>query len=158
MYRHNPLWAILALLLLAACSKQPAPAKGPAVTPSSAEQPAASGVAKRTIRNGYGRALQTGDYVTVHTTGWLYDEAAPDHRGERFWSSLDNDQKLEFTLGEGRMIQGWDRGLPGSLIGEVVELTIPPELGYGAKGRGPIPPDSTLVFEIEIFGAKGPDE
>ena len=133
MFQRKPLWSVFALLLLAACGKQPAPATGPAVTPSAEVQPADSGVSKRTIRNGYGRALQTGDYVTVHTTGWLYDETAPDHRG-------------------------WDRGLPGSLIGEVVELTIPPELGYGAQGRGPIPPNATLVFEIEIFGAKGPGE
>lgn len=123
----------------------------------SAEAAEYGGVEVRILRAGDGRSVEAGDVLTVHTTGWLYDEAAPEKRGEKFWSSLDSGEKLTFTLGAGQMIRGWDQGLPGMLVGEVRELTIPPELGYGAAGRGPIPPDSTLVFEVELFGAESPD-
>lgn len=142
---------LLFLVLLSACGGKSVPV---------AEQAAAApgGVQVRTIKNGDGRAVEAGDFLTVHTTGWLYDDAAVDHRGEKFWSSLDSGEKLQFTLGAGQMIQGWDQGLPGTLIGEVRELTIPPELGYGAAGRGPIPPNSTLVFEIELFDATAPEQ
>jgi FKBP-type peptidyl-prolyl cis-trans isomerase len=142
---------LLSLVFLAACGDEPVPAAEDEV------DAALGGVQVRTIRNGHGRAVEAGDFLTVHTTGWLYDEAAADRRGEKFWSSLDSGDKLQFTLGAGQMIQGWDRGLPGTLIGEVRELTIPPELGYGAAGRGPIPPNSTLVFEIELFDAAAPE-
>lgn len=148
------LWLATAvtLVLAAACSKAP--------EPETTAEPAAndSGVEVRVLRKGHGRAVEAGDVLTVHTTGWLYDENAPDNRGEKFWSSLDTDEKLTFTLGAGQMIRGWDEGLPGTLIGEVRELTIPPELGYGASGRGPIPPDATLVFEVELFSAQTPED
>lgn len=148
------LWLVLALALLAGgCDREPeAAAEAPAADPGTPQ------VETRIVRRGYGRAVEAGDELTVHTTGWLYDADAPDHRGEKFWSSLDSGQKLTFTLGSGQMIKGWDQGLPGTLIGEVRELTIPPSLGYGASGRGPIPPNATLVFEVELFGARGPDE
>lgn len=144
--------SVTALVLGAACSKTPEPGT---TTPPVATD---NGVDVRILRNGYGRAVEAGDVLTVHTTGWLYDDAAPDNRGEKFWSSLDTDEKLTFTLGAGQMIRGWDEGLPGTLIGEIRELTIPPELGYGPSGRGPIPPNSTLVFEVELFSAQTPEE
>jgi FKBP-type peptidyl-prolyl cis-trans isomerase len=143
--------AVATVLLLVGCGQKPA-----AVVDSTPDVND-SGVAVRTIRNGHGRPVEAGDVLTVHTTGWLYDENATDHRGEQFWTSLDS-EKLVFTLGAGQMIQGWDRGLPGTLIGEVRELTIPPELGYGGAGRGKIPPNSTLVFEVELFDARSPEE
>jgi FKBP-type peptidyl-prolyl cis-trans isomerase FkpA len=149
---RNALLSAAALLLFAACDTSTTPA-------STAEPATDSGdVGVRIIRKGYGRSVEAGDVLTVHTTGWLYDESAPDKRGEKFWSSLDTGDKLTFTLGAGQMIRGWDVGLPGMLIGEVRELTIPPELGYGESGRGPIPPDSTLVFEVELFDALSPGE
>ena len=152
--------ALAAVLMLAAgCGGKPA--EPAAESSGSAPADAAAdlgGVGMRVLRKGHGRAVEAGDLLTVHTTGWLYDETAPEKRGEKFWSSLDSGEKLTFTLGAGEMIQGWDQGLPGMLIGEVRELTIPPELGYGATGRGPIPPDSTLVFEVELYGAQSPDE
>jgi FKBP-type peptidyl-prolyl cis-trans isomerase len=154
--------ALGALLVLAAgCGKDAAPAaEAPPATAAPVEAPEAAdhgGVEVRILREGHGRAAAAGDFLTVHTTGWLYDESAPDKRGEKFWSSLDSGELLPFTLGAGQMIRGWDQGLPGMLVGEIRELTIPPELGYGAEGRGPIPPNSTLVFEIELFGAESPD-
>jgi len=146
---------LAALLVLAvACGgkKEEAPA---AAAPVQAVDH--GGVDVRILREGHGRAATAGDVLTVHTTGWLYDESAPEKRGEKFWSSLDNGEQLTFTLGAGQMIRGWDEGLPGMLIGEIRELTIQPELGYGAEGRGPIPPNSTLVFEVELFGVEAPD-
>ena len=139
------------LVLSVACGDAPEPA-------GDTETAAENGVAVRVLQKGYGRAVEAGDRLTVHTTGWLYDEAAPAHRGEKFWSSLDTGDKLTFTLGAGEMIRGWDSGLPGMLIGETRELTIPPDLAYGESGRGPIPPNATLVFEIELFSAEAPGE
>ena len=167
--------SLAALFLVVACGEAPAPAaETVAVSPAAgqagdqaddkADDQAGGdavdqgGVAVRIVRNGHGRAVEPGDELTVHTTGWLYDENAPDKRGEKFWSSLDSGERLTFTLGAGQMIQGWDRGLPGMLIGEIRELTIPPELAYGESGRGPIPPAATLVFEVELFGARSPEE
>jgi FKBP-type peptidyl-prolyl cis-trans isomerase len=149
-------WTILAFVLLVAlaCDGTPDTAGGESGTPQATQ----GGVEARIVRKGHGRAVEAGDVLTVHTTGWLYDEAAADHRGEQFWSSLDTGDKLSFTLGAGQMIRGWDEGLPGMLIGEVRELTIPPELAYGAGGRGPIPPNATLVFEVELFSAETPEE
>jgi len=131
-------------------------AESPAPPPPTAADD--GGVDVRILRAGEGRAAEAGDVLTVHTTGWLFDESAPGKRGEKFWSSLDSGETLTFTLGAGQMIRGWDQGLPGMLVGEVRELTIPPELGYGAAGRGPIPPDSTLVFEVELFDANSQDD
>lgn len=152
---------VAALPLLGACTKGTEPADKPAADGPAAEVATveASGLGIRKIRNGYGRSARPGDFVTVHYTGWLYDEAAPDNRGEQFDSSVDRDQKFQFTLGESRVIDGWHRGVEGMLIGETRELTIPPELGYGDRGAGGgvIPPGATLVFEIELFNAESPD-
>lgn len=145
---------VVGLPLLGACSNDTEPASEPAADTAVAED---SGLGIRKIRNGYGRSAQPGDFVTVHYTGWLYDETAPDRRGEKFDSSVDRDQKFQFTLGEGRVIRGWDEGVAGMLIGETRELTIPPEMGYGDRGAGGvIPPGATLVFEIELFNAEAP--
>jgi len=111
------------------------------------------------IKNGYGRAAEAGDYVTVHYTGWLYDENAPDNRGDKFDSSVDRGDTFQFPLGAGRVIKGWDEGVAGMLIGEKRVLTIPPGMGYGDRGAGnAIPPGATLVFEVELFGAEAPGE
>jgi len=119
----------------------------------------APGLTARILQAGYGRAAEPGDYVDVHYTGWLYDEAAPDKRGEKFDSSIDRGQKFQFTLGAGQVIKGWDQGVTGMLIGEKRELTIAPEMGYGSRGAGNvIPPGATLVFEVELFGLEGPSD
>ena len=110
--------------------------------------------------NGWGRAVESGDRVTVHYTGWLYDENAENNRGEQFDSSRAPDRdRFQFTIDESRVIQGWHDGVKGMLIGETRVLTIPPELGYGDRGAGGvIPPGATLVFEIELFDAQGPGD
>lgn len=117
----------------------------------------APGLTARILEKGYGRAAEAGDFVEVHYTGWLYDEAAADKRGTKFDSSVDRGQRFQFPLGEGRVIKGWDQGVAGMLIGEKRELTIAPEMAYGDRGAGNvIPPGATLIFEVELFRLEGP--
>lgn len=95
---------------------------------------------------GSGAVAETGNKVSVHYTGWLTD-------GSKFDSSLDRSAPFEFTLGAGMVISGWDNGVPGMKVGGKRKLTIPPRLGYGEKGAagGTIPPNATLIFEIELL-------
>lgn len=104
---------------------------------------------------GDGREAEIGFNVSVHYTGWLYDENAPDKKGEKFDSSLDRGQPFEFPLGAGQVIQGWDQGVAGMKIGGKRTLIIPPEMGYGARGAGGvIPPNATLIFDVELLDVK----
>jgi FKBP-type peptidyl-prolyl cis-trans isomerase len=117
------------------------------------------GLTMRRLKNGYGRSAVAGDLASVHYTGWLYDENAPDGRGKKFDSSVDRGQQFQFPLGAGRVIRGWDEGVVGMLIGEKRELRIAPELGYGNRGAGSaIPPGATLLFEVELMGLRGPND
>ena len=102
---------------------------------------------------GTGAEAKAGQAVIVHYTGWLYDPAAPQGRGAKFDSSKDRDEPFEFELGAGRVIQGWDEGVQGMKVGGTRVLTIPPDMGYGARGAGGvIPPNATLVFEVDLLG------
>ena len=104
---------------------------------------------------GTGAEAVPGRQVTVHYTGWLYDEGRADHKGRKFDSSRDRNEPFEFTLGRGEVIKGWDQGVAGMKIGGVRKLTIPPEMAYGDKGfSNLIPPNSTLVFEVELLSVK----
>ena len=89
----------------------------------------------------------------MHYTGWLYDDSVSDKRGNKFDSSRDRNEHFRFPLGAGRVIKGWDQGVQGMHVGEVRQLTIPPDMAYGARGAGNlIPPNATLVFEVELVG------
>jgi FKBP-type peptidyl-prolyl cis-trans isomerase len=105
------------------------------------------------IKTGTGAAITKGQTAVVHYTGWLYDENAPEKKGRKFDSSRDRNQPFDFQLGAGRVIQGWDEGVEGMQVGGQRRLVIPPEKGYGAQGAGGvIPPNATLVFDVELVG------
>ena len=104
---------------------------------------------------GSGDEAKAGQQVTVHYTGWLFDEAAPENKGRKFDSSRDRGDPFVFPLGAGRVIAGWDQGVAGMKVGGSRTLVIPPELGYGARGAGAvIPPNATLMFDVELLGVK----
>ena len=107
------------------------------------------------VRPGTGAVASPGSQVTVHYTGWLYDEKAPQQRGQKFDSSRDRGEPLGFLLGARRVIRGWDEGVAGMRVGGQRMLMIPPEYGYGRKGAGgAIPPNASLVFEVELLDVK----
>ena len=111
-----------------------------------------SGLQYEDVVLGTGATAQSGQSVTVHYTGWLHDAAAPNGRGRKFDSSKDRGDPFEFDLDAGMVIRGWDEGVQGMQVGGTRVLTIPPELGYGARGAGGvIPPNATLVFEVELL-------
>jgi len=105
-----------------------------------------SGLIIEDVTVGEGVAAATGQKVTVHYTGWLTN-------GTQFDSSKDRNDPFVFPLGGGRVIKGWDEGVQGMKVGGKRKLTIPPAPGYGARGAGgAIPPNATLVFEVELLG------
>jgi FKBP-type peptidyl-prolyl cis-trans isomerase FkpA len=117
-----------------------------------------SGVAeliKTDVVVGTGAEAAAGKTVSVHYTGWLYDEAAPDHKGQKFDSSRDRGEPFEFRLAAGQVIKGWDQGVEGMKVGGQRTLIIPPDLGYGSRGAGGvIPPNATLVFDVELLDVR----
>lgn len=115
-----------------------------------AEQQTASGLRFEDLEIGRGKkAIGRGETVYVHYTGWLDD-------GTKFDSSHDRGEPLHFPLGERYVIPGWDEGMVGMRIGGRRRLTIPPELGYGSRGAGSvIPPNATLIFEVELLDIMG---
>ncbi|MGA8147508.1 MAG: FKBP-type peptidyl-prolyl cis-trans isomerase [Gallionellaceae bacterium] len=142
----------LALLLsagiysTAACSRQAA---------TTMEKSDVTQLIKTDTKMGTGAEAVAGHDVSVHYTGWLYNESAPDHKGKKFDSSRDRGQPFEFPLGAGHVIKGWDQGVAGMKVGGQRTLVIPPEMGYGARGAGGvIPPNATLVFDVELLGVR----
>jgi hypothetical protein len=116
------------------------------------------GLSMRLLRDGTGMAAEPGQMAVVHYTGWLFDQAAENNRGNKFDSSVDRGVHFEFPLGAGRVIRGWDEGVAGMKIGEIRELTIAPELAYGNRQVGAlIPPGSTLIFEVELADLRSID-
>lgn len=107
-----------------------------------------SGLIIEEVVVGAGAEAAAGRKITVHYTGWLVD-------GTKFDSSKDRDDPFAFPLGAGRVIRGWDEGVQGMKVGGTRKLTIPPALGYGARGAGSvIPPNATLVFEVDLLAVE----
>jgi FKBP-type peptidyl-prolyl cis-trans isomerase FkpA len=135
-----PLVVVLALLALAAavtgCGKK-----------AGAKRTLDGGLVVQDVSVGTGSEATAGRMVAVHYVGRFVD-------GNKFDSSHDRGQPLEFKLGAGAMIQGFDLGIPGMRVGGKRQLTIPAELAYGARGGGPIPPNTTLVFDVELVALK----
>lgn len=110
---------------------------------------------KKDTVQGEGREAEAGFNVTVHYTGWLYDPSKPDGKGKKFDSSVDRHEPFVFFLGGGQVIQGWDEGFAGMKVGGKRTLIIPPHMGYGPYGAGGvIPPNATLIFDVELLGIK----
>ena len=107
-----------------------------------------SGLKYEVLEVGSGDEARSGQQVSVHYTGWLTD-------GSKFDSSRDRQQPFQFALGRRMVISGWDEGVAGMKVGEKRKLTIPPDLGYGASGAGGvIPPNATLIFEVELLAVR----
>jgi len=104
-----------------------------------------SGLKYLDLKKGDGAEAKAGDRVKVHYTGWLKD-------GKKFDSSKDRGQPYPLTLGAGEVIKGWDEGVAGMKVGGKRKLIIPSDLAYGSRGRGPIPPNAELVFDVELVG------
>lgn len=110
---------------------------------------------KTDVKQGTGTEATPGKTVVVHYTGWLYDTSKPDSHGAKFDSSRDRNEPFSFPLGAGRVIKGWDDGVAGMKVGGQRTLVIPPQLGYGARGAGGvIPPNATLIFDVELLDVK----
>jgi FKBP-type peptidyl-prolyl cis-trans isomerase FkpA len=132
---------LAAVIALAACAPEGPPPGGSVAALEQLDQVVGDGIPAR-----------SGDRVSVHYTGWIYDERNPDRRGARFDSSLDRGQPFSFVLGAGQVIRGWDEGVAGMKVGGKRTLVIPPDLAYGRRGAGRvIRPHSSLVFEIELL-------
>lgn len=139
----------LLAIALAASAQSPASPPPPAAVPAEV-------LLVTDLVPGIGDEVLPGMVAIVHYTGWLFDPAAPDGHGRRFDSSRERGQPFSFPLGAGRVIRGWDQGVAGMKVGGLRRLVIPPALAYGARdiGRGLIPPNSTLLFEIELLAVE----
>lgn len=142
------LWLGLALPAMAQETAAPAAPAAP-IAPESVLQ-------VTDVVPGIGDAALPGMILVVHYTGWLHDPAAPDQRGKQFDSSRERGQPFSFPLGAGRVIKGWDQGVPGMKVGGVRRIVIPPSLAYGERnvGNGLIPPHSTLMFDVELLAVE----
>ncbi len=145
----------LAMLLSASIFSTAACAKPAETTKPTIEKSNMNELIKIDVKQGTGAEAVVGQNVSVHYTGWLYDETAPNHHGKKFDSSRDRGDPFTFPLGGGRVIKGWDQGVAGMKIGGQRTLIIPSEMGYGTRGAGgAIPPNATLVFDVELLGVR----
>lgn len=130
-------------------SEPPASTDHPTPTTGKKAHTTASGLKYFDLKAGTGASPHSGQSVTVHYTGWLTN-------GSKFDSSVDRGQPFTFTIGQGQVIPGWDEGVMSMKVGGKRQLVIPPSLGYGERGTpgGPIPPNATLIFDVELLGVQ----
>jgi len=148
MKRPTLLSALVATAcILAACSSSAPPT-------SSSDGSGVTTLQITDVRAGTGAEAVNGRTVSVHYTGWLYSSSAADHHGTKFDSSRDRGTPFSFTLGAGQVIAGWDQGIAGMKVGSQRTLVIPPNLGYGNRANGPIPANSTLIFDVELLDVR----
>jgi FKBP-type peptidyl-prolyl cis-trans isomerase FkpA len=144
---------VLTVPLLAACGSDNG-AEDEAQAPAMADS-GITALQTTDLKPGTGAEARKGMTVRVHYTGWLYDASKPDKKGNKFDSSKDGGTPFDFPLGAGQVITGWDEGVAGMKVGGTRMLTIPPAMGYGARGAGGvIPPNATLLFEVELLDVK----
>jgi FKBP-type peptidyl-prolyl cis-trans isomerase FkpA len=144
--RAFTLFSCLLTLLTCACSSSapPPPGKSPITQLVSVDE-----------KVGTGAEAMFGNEVLVHYSGWIYDENRSQKRGREFDSSRDRNDPLAFTVGAGEVIKGWDEGVIGMKVGGRRVLTVPPDMAYAKDGLGElIPPDATLIFDIELIEVK----
>lgn len=142
MQRILAIWPLVVTILAAGCG-------------GSTETGTVTELIREEARVGTGAEAQPGRVVSVHYTGWLYDASRPDRKGAKFDSSRDRNEPFSFNLGAGEVIRGWDEGVAGMKVGGQRTLTIPAELGYGARGAGGvIPPNATLLFDVELLAVR----
>jgi FKBP-type peptidyl-prolyl cis-trans isomerase FkpA len=148
-----------AMLGLTACAPKEAPETAAVPPPVEAPAPDSTPTAgaesmpfeKTDLTPGTGAEIKSGQTALVHYTGWLHDAAAAENKGKQFDSSVGG-EPFEFAVGAGHVIAGWDQGVAGMKVGGKRRLVIPPDMGYGARGAGGglIPPNATLLFEVEL--------
>jgi FKBP-type peptidyl-prolyl cis-trans isomerase FkpA len=147
--------ALLSAALLAPLAGCAPPRPSSQTTTSPENQVAALQVQDLVV--GQGAEAAPGSKVTVHYSGWLYEQAAPDHKGKAFDSSRESGRPFSFALGARQVIAGWDQGVAGMRVGGQRRLVIPATLAYGDQGAGGvIPPKATLVFDVELLEAQPP--
>ena len=154
MRTHPRARALAALALVTAMAGTVAAVLTPTATAQTTGKAmtTASGLQATDSKVGTGASPQTGQICVMHYTGWLYKDGV---KGQKFDSSVDRGQPFEFTIGRGQVIKGWDEGVASMKVGGKRTLIIPPELGYGARGAGGgIPPNATLMFDVELLGVK----
>ena len=138
----------LVMVSAAVLAAAPAMAQSPGKTMTTP-----SGLQITDSKVGAGATPKPGQTAVVHYTGWLYQDGA---KGKKFDSSVDRGQPFEFPVGQHRVIAGWDEGVASMKVGGKRTLIIPPDLGYGARGAGGvIPPNATLIFDVELLDVKG---
>lgn len=154
--RYVALVSAVAAIALAPSGTTLAQTAGTAPTPSQSKMDAKIMQLQKTdMTVGTGAEAVAGKIAVVHYTGWLYDPASTEKKGRKFDSSLDRGSPFSFPVGGGRVIRGWDEGVLGMRVGGRRTLVIPPDMAYGSRGAGGvIPPDATLVFEVELLDVK----
>jgi len=153
--------SLAAALAVASCAA-PEPPKVAVAPPAPKCEPPPTQLMTRDMAEGTGDPINFRSAILVNYTGWLYDPCKPDHKGEMFDTSQGRATPFGFIVGAGRVIKGWDQGILGMREGGKRELTIPPDMGYGANAApgGKIPPNSTLVFDVDVVKViqRGPPE